>query len=275
MSSTDEIFCTCGLCGGPITDPEKMIMAGNQAYHCDCHGAKSHFDRCCDRDPDAHLLRAWRKAQPQEARYKALELRMAGKQQGDLVPTQRRGAAERQLVANIIAEIKAFSLMQRRARVFLLGRASFILYHMREMDMSRADAEAKWEVDKKEKYSCKEFGELKVAVRGHTVLEHITGREQSHRQNLGPARSFGDLDGSPDAAAFDGVADVNAIREQWQRRSRQSRSAQSRSGRSRSRSGGRRARSVGRESRASRAQSVSTSPEPVTTPGSKARRPLA
>ena len=207
-----ESTCICALCALQISDPNECVCAGGQAFHLDCYGANRKLERQFQKQPDASAMRQWRKENPSEYRYKALELCMAQRDVEGKVQRARRGQQETEKVNQILAEVREFSLMTKRRRIFLLGHKAFLSWFQREEGMSLEEAQAKWVVDKHDKkvFKCSEYGELKVAVRGHTVLEHATGTEQSsgaHRNGNEP------LDASAGSSAFDGFAGVQAFRD--------------------------------------------------------------
>ena len=143
--------CLCGLCAECITDPNECVCAGGQAFHLDCYGANRKLERSFQKQPDAADMRKWRKENPQEYRFKALELCMSQRDVDGKVQRARRGIAETQKVGQILSEVRTFSLMTKKRRVFLLGQKAFVAWYHREEEMSKEEAEAKWIADRANK----------------------------------------------------------------------------------------------------------------------------
>ena len=205
-----ESECMCGLCAVVIKDTNNMCVCGSVAYHVDCYGAKRHLDRGINSASDAGDLRQWRTQSPQEYKYKALELRMGTSGEG----RGRRAAKEKEQVRSILQEVRTFSTMKKRQRVFLLGHRAFMQWYIREEGYSPEEAAEKWVLclNNKSHYRAHELGELKLAVRGATVLEHSEGTEVSHRRNSKvDEASLGSFDGSSSAAVFDDFAGREAF----------------------------------------------------------------
>lgn len=187
----------CYTCREPIGDPDDVAMSGHTPYHKDCLNSQRCLDRSIAKCADNSQLLMWKKQNPKEYKYKAMELRMQCNRDGSRL---RRGAAEQLLVAQILSEVRKFSKMSVQHRVFLLSENAFKQWFIREEGYSKDEAAAKWISDSKDKtvFRSTEFGELKIAVRGHTTFVHEQGTEKSKaRQSLAP-----DSD-SADALKFD------------------------------------------------------------------------
>lgn len=193
----DDMFCgeeddgqrlKCSQCMEVISSPAAMVVSGHSPFHLDCLNAKRHLDRAVNSSPDAAALQQWRKAHPQEYRYKTMELRMGGEAAAAAGAggIRRRGGAEKAMAAQIIAELRRFSRLSEQHRVFLLSERAFKAYFIREEGYTAEEAAARWDRDSTDKaiFRTTAYGELKVAVRGHITFIHEEGTERSNTRQL-------------------------------------------------------------------------------------------
>ena len=195
------------LSAQPITHPGDLTMCGSSALHNNCAGGRKALARAVDQAPDAAELKSYKKSHPLEWKYKELELRMSSSG----LCGRRRGAAEKQLAVKILEEVRRYSKMSVRHRVFLLGEKPFIQWYVREEGMSPEAAAAKWTASLGDPriFQTKEFGTIKIAVRGHTEYVHEEGVERSKKlqkqdDHDGDAKNM-ELNVSPDADHFGGL----------------------------------------------------------------------
>lgn len=68
----------CKQCDERIASHTELMLCGATPYHADCYNARRQLDRAFNSAPDKEKLNEWKKANPDQYRYKALELRLGG-----------------------------------------------------------------------------------------------------------------------------------------------------------------------------------------------------
>ena len=178
----DDVYTphACSYCNKPIDDPRLLQLFQGHALHKACFGARRFAReraRACGKAAEFDRFEA---QHPLEFAAKLTDLYLDMDREDLGQP--RRGAKHRSLVDEWVNEIVAFAKVSEKQQILFLGQRAYCMYHVREHGMSAEEAQVMWERDVKDTRKTRSHeGVVKVAVRGHLVIEYEKGRVHQSR----------------------------------------------------------------------------------------------